>query len=88
MTDLKTWFFTEDCYPDLPEQNSYDSIRVDLPNKYCDPENASRLYNQYLDIWCAADEMGLEIMLNEHHQTATEHTRHDTRYKELDDGGS
>ena len=71
MTDLKTWFFTEDCYPDLPEQNSYDSIRVDLPNKYCDPENASRLYNQYLDIWCAADEMGLEIMLNEHHQTAT-----------------
>ena len=71
MTDLKTWFFTEDCYPDLPEQNSYDSIRVDLPNKYCDPENASRLYNQYLDIWCAADEMGLEIMLIEHHQTAT-----------------
>ena len=71
MTDLKTWFFTEDCYPDLPEQDSYDSIRVDLPNKYCDPENASRLYNQYLDIWCAADEMGLEIMLNEHHQTAT-----------------
>ena len=71
MTDLKTWFFTEDCYPDLPEQSSYDSIRVDLPNKYCDPENASRLYNQYLDIWCAADEMGLEIMLNEHHQTAT-----------------
>tara|TARA_B100000676_G_scaffold18196_1_gene15965 strand:+ start:2524 stop:3768 length:1245 start_codon:yes stop_codon:yes gene_type:complete len=71
MTDLKTWFFTEDCYPDLPEQNSYESIRVDLPNKYCDPENATRLYNQYLDIWCAADEMGLEIMLNEHHQTAT-----------------
>ena len=71
MTDLKTWFFTEDCYPDLPNHETYDSIRVDLPNKYCEPENASRLYNQYLDIWCAADEMGLEIMLNEHHQTAT-----------------
>ena len=71
MTDLKTWFFTEDCYPDLPPQDTYDSIRVDLPNQLCDPENASRLYNQYLDIWCAADEMGLEIMLNEHHQTAT-----------------
>ncbi len=71
MTDFKTWFFTEDCYPDLPDQDTYGSIRVDLPNKYCEPDNASRLYNQYLDIWCAADEMGLEIMLNEHHQTAT-----------------
>jgi alkanesulfonate monooxygenase SsuD/methylene tetrahydromethanopterin reductase-like flavin-dependent oxidoreductase (luciferase family) len=71
MSELKTWFFTEDCYPDLPPQDTYKSIRVDLPNQFCDPENASRLYNQYLDIWCAADEMGLEIMLNEHHQTAT-----------------
>ena len=43
MTDLKTWFFTEDCYPDEPELSSYDSIRVDLPNNYCDPENARRL---------------------------------------------
>ncbi len=68
---LKTWFFTEDCYPDLPDSDSYESIRVELPNRLCDPENASRLYHQYLDLWCAADELGLEIMLNEHHQTAT-----------------
>ena len=68
---LKTWFFTEDCYPDLPDPDSYESIRVELPNRFCDPENASRLYNQYLDLWCAADELGLEIMVNEHHQTAT-----------------
>ena len=27
--------------------------------------------HMYLDMWCAADEMGLEIMNNEHHQTAT-----------------
>ncbi len=71
MPDLKTWFFTEDCYPDLPPQDHWDSIRVELPNYLCDPENASRLYNQYLDLWCACDELGLEIMLNEHHQTAT-----------------
>ncbi len=68
---LKTWFFTEDCYPDLPDPDSYASIRVDLPNALCDPQNASRLYNEYLDLWCAADELGLEIMVNEHHQTAT-----------------
>lgn len=68
---LKTWFFTEDCYPDLPDPDTYASIRVELPNAHCDPQNASRLYNQYLDLWCAADELGLEIMVNEHHQTAT-----------------
>ncbi len=68
---LKTWFFTEDCYPDLPDPDSYDSIRVALPNRFCEPENASRLYHEYLDLWCAADEIGLEIMINEHHQTAT-----------------
>jgi len=28
---LKTWFFTEDCYPDLPPQDEWESIRVELP---------------------------------------------------------
>ena len=68
---MKTWFFTEDAYPNLPDAESYESIRVNLPNKYFDPELGADLYNMYLDIWGAADEMGLEIMLNEHHQTAT-----------------
>ena len=67
MTTMRTWFFTEDCYPDLPPQDEWDSIRVELPNQLCEPENAHRLYNEYLDIWCAADEMGLDIMVNEHH---------------------
>ncbi len=68
---MKTWFFTEDAYPNLPDAESYESIRVNLPNKHFDPELGADLYNMYLDIWGAADEMGLEIMLNEHHQTAT-----------------
>ena len=68
---MKTWWFTEDCYPNLPESSTYRSIRVDLPNKHCDPDTAHELYNRYLDLWCACDEIGLEIMLNEHHQTAT-----------------
>ena len=68
---MKTWWFTEDCYPHLPDADNYRSIRVDLPNALCDPEVASELYNRYLDLWCACDEIGLEIMLNEHHQTAT-----------------
>ncbi len=68
---MKTWWFTEDCYPYLPDSETYRSIRVDLPNIHCEPEKASELYNRYLDLWCACDEIGLEIMLNEHHQTAT-----------------
>ena len=68
---MKSWWFTEDCYPHLPDESTYRSIRVDLPNQNCDPEIASDLYNRYLDLWCACDEIGLGIMLNEHHQTAT-----------------
>jgi alkanesulfonate monooxygenase SsuD/methylene tetrahydromethanopterin reductase-like flavin-dependent oxidoreductase (luciferase family) len=68
---MKTWFFTEDAYPNLPDDESYESVRVNLPNKNFDPSLGADLYHMYLDIWGAADEMGLEIMLNEHHQTPT-----------------
>ena len=68
---MKAWFFTEDAYPYLHEAGLYESIRVDLPNNYYDPAKGADLYHMYLDLWCAADEMGLEIMINEHHQTAT-----------------
>ena len=68
---MKTWFFTEDAYPNLPDDETYESVRVNLHNKHFDPVLGADLYNMYLDMWGAADEMGLEIMLNEHHQTAT-----------------
>jgi alkanesulfonate monooxygenase SsuD/methylene tetrahydromethanopterin reductase-like flavin-dependent oxidoreductase (luciferase family) len=68
---MQTWFFTEDAYPYLPDAETYRSIRVNLPNRYYDPEKGADLYDMYLDLWCAADELGLEIMVNEHHQTAT-----------------
>ena len=68
---MRTWFFTEDAYPNLPDAESYESIRVNLPNKHFDPDTGADLYHMYLDMWCAADEMGLDIMNNEHHQTAT-----------------
>lgn len=47
------------------------SLRVTLPNELCDPVTASDLLNRYLDEWCLADEVGLDIMVNEHHSTAT-----------------
>ena len=68
---MRAWFFTEDAYPHLPAADTFESIRVNLPNKHFDPETGADLYHMYLDLWCAADEMGLEIMNNERHQTAT-----------------
>lgn len=68
---MQTWFFTEDAYPYLPAVETYESIRVNLPNRHYDPVIGAELYDMYLDLWCAADEIGLEIMVNEHHQTAT-----------------
>jgi alkanesulfonate monooxygenase SsuD/methylene tetrahydromethanopterin reductase-like flavin-dependent oxidoreductase (luciferase family) len=47
------------------------SLRVTLPNRLCDPAVASDLLNRYLDEWCLADELGLDIMVNEHHSTPT-----------------
>jgi alkanesulfonate monooxygenase SsuD/methylene tetrahydromethanopterin reductase-like flavin-dependent oxidoreductase (luciferase family) len=66
---MKTWFFTETAYPYLPEE--YESIRVVLPNRIYNPRVGAELYHRYLDEWLHAEEMGLDIMINEHHQTAT-----------------
>jgi alkanesulfonate monooxygenase SsuD/methylene tetrahydromethanopterin reductase-like flavin-dependent oxidoreductase (luciferase family) len=68
---MKAFFFTEDAYPQLPDPESYRSIRVELPNRHYDPAIGADNYHQYLDMWLMAEELGLEIMLNEHHQTAT-----------------
>ena len=68
---MKTWFFTEDAYPYLPDPSEYESIRVNLPNRHFDPIKGAEAYNMYLDLWLEAEAHGLEIMVNEHHQTAT-----------------
>ncbi len=68
---MRTYWFTEDAYHKLPDSDTYESIRVNLPNSNFDPKTGHELYNWYLDLWGMADEMGLDIMNNEHHQTAT-----------------
>ena len=67
---MRVYHFSEQPYPDawLPDPTS---LRVTLPNRLCDPAVASRLLNRYLDEFCLADEVGLDIMVNEHHSTAT-----------------
>ena len=68
---MKAWHFSETAYPYLPPVDTYSSVRVTLPNRHYDPEKGAALWDRYLDEWCVADDEGVEVMLNEHHQTAT-----------------
>jgi alkanesulfonate monooxygenase SsuD/methylene tetrahydromethanopterin reductase-like flavin-dependent oxidoreductase (luciferase family) len=58
-------------YPHLPPFDELSTIRVSLPNAHFDPKIGADLYNRYLDEHVIADELGLNMMVNEHHQTAT-----------------
>ena len=68
---FRAFVFTEMPYPHLPGDDSFESVRVSLPNELYDPEIGYQLYEKYFDIYRRADELGLDIMLNEHHSTAT-----------------
>ncbi len=70
---MKFYFFTEMPYPDLPDDYAerYGTARVTLPRAIVDPETMRAHFERYLDMHAYADEMGLNVMLNEHHQTAT-----------------
>jgi alkanesulfonate monooxygenase SsuD/methylene tetrahydromethanopterin reductase-like flavin-dependent oxidoreductase (luciferase family) len=68
---MRAWHFSENAYPYLPPADTYSSIRVTLPNRNYDPAKGADLYHRYIDEWLIAEDEGVEIMLNEHHQTAT-----------------
>jgi len=68
---FRAWTFTEMPYPYLPPADSYGSLRVTLPSRIYDPELGHQLYAKYFDLYQAADGLGLDMMLNEHHSTAT-----------------
>ncbi|WP_424139856.1 LLM class flavin-dependent oxidoreductase [Roseomonas chloroacetimidivorans] len=67
---MRIFHFTEQPYPEAwnPE---FESLRISLPNRHCDPVKAADLLHRYQDEWVLADELGLDIMVNEHHSTAT-----------------
>jgi alkanesulfonate monooxygenase SsuD/methylene tetrahydromethanopterin reductase-like flavin-dependent oxidoreductase (luciferase family) len=67
---MQVSYFTEQAY--YPAWNHHKgSLRVNLPNEMCDPKIAGDLFHRYYDEWKLADELGFNIMVNEHHQTAT-----------------
>jgi alkanesulfonate monooxygenase SsuD/methylene tetrahydromethanopterin reductase-like flavin-dependent oxidoreductase (luciferase family) len=69
---MRVWYFSEMAYhPAWEEGLSRGSLRVVLPNKNFDPKVGHGLLNRYLDEFALCDEVGLDIMVNEHHSTAT-----------------
>jgi alkanesulfonate monooxygenase SsuD/methylene tetrahydromethanopterin reductase-like flavin-dependent oxidoreductase (luciferase family) len=67
---MRVFQFTEQPYPSVWNDHG-GSLRVNLPNRRLDPKIAADLFHRYYDEWQLCDELGLDIMLNEHHSTAT-----------------
>src|SRR5438309_8791809 len=67
---MHVMYFTEQpmsAYP-ADEGLEFGATALTFSNKHYDPAAASRLYNEYLEQYIYAEEMGVEgIMLNEHH---------------------
>jgi len=68
---MKTWHFSESAYHHFPPEEEYESVRVTMPSRHYDPKIGADLYHRFIDEWCLADEEGLNVMINEHHQTPT-----------------
>ena len=67
---MKVWHFSEMAYHPGWEELG-DSLRNVIPSRVYDPKVGADLYHRYLDEWALCDELGLNIMVNEHHSTAT-----------------
>src|SRR5579884_3802326 len=67
---MQVWHFSEMAYhPAWPQLT--DTYRVLVPSRLYDPKLGADLYHRYLDEWALCDELGINIMTNEHHATAT-----------------
>ncbi|HEY0422372.1 MAG TPA: LLM class flavin-dependent oxidoreductase, partial [Rhodopila sp.] len=69
MTHMELWNHCENPYPFVPAEvlDAAESVRASLPNKYCDPEIAATLYDEVFDEYQLCDDIGLNIVTNEHH---------------------
>ena len=67
---MKIWEFTEQ--PNHPVWDATkEPLKNILPNGHIDPRKAADLYDEYMEQWQICDEIGINIMVNEHHATAT-----------------
>jgi alkanesulfonate monooxygenase SsuD/methylene tetrahydromethanopterin reductase-like flavin-dependent oxidoreductase (luciferase family) len=66
---MELWNHCENPYPFVPAEvlDAAPSVRASLPNKYCEPEIAARLYDEVFAEYQHCDDIGLHIVTNEHH---------------------
>jgi alkanesulfonate monooxygenase SsuD/methylene tetrahydromethanopterin reductase-like flavin-dependent oxidoreductase (luciferase family) len=66
---MQLWNHCENPYPFVSAEilDAADSARASLPNRYCDPTIAARLYDEVFEEYAACDDLGLHIVTNEHH---------------------
>jgi alkanesulfonate monooxygenase SsuD/methylene tetrahydromethanopterin reductase-like flavin-dependent oxidoreductase (luciferase family) len=69
---MKVWHFSEMAYPQAWDEG-YDrgTFRVTVPNSHYDPKTGADVYHRHYDEFQLCDELGINIMLNEHHSTLT-----------------
>jgi len=68
---FRAYAFTEMGYPYLPPRPFFESNCASVPDEFYDPDFGYELYNKCYDIYAAAHALGLDVMVNEHHSTAT-----------------
>jgi alkanesulfonate monooxygenase SsuD/methylene tetrahydromethanopterin reductase-like flavin-dependent oxidoreductase (luciferase family) len=68
---MRLFYHCDMSYPQWPAPDQYDTAIVTLPNRYFDPAVGHDLYKRYIDEFVFADQVGLDLMVNEHHQTPT-----------------
>jgi alkanesulfonate monooxygenase SsuD/methylene tetrahydromethanopterin reductase-like flavin-dependent oxidoreductase (luciferase family) len=67
---MRVWHFSE--MPYTPAWTcEEDTLRVTLPNSFYDPKLGHEIYKRQFDNYLLADELGFDLMSNEHHSTAT-----------------
>jgi len=69
---MRVYHFSEIAYPQAWDAGrAHGSFRVTLNNQLFDPALGGEVINRHLDEFMLCDDLGLDIMLNEHHSTAT-----------------
>ncbi len=63
---MRIWLFTEQSYHPAWERID-GSLRVTPPSSVMDPRTVADLYHRYLDELVLGDQLGFDIMINEHH---------------------
>lgn len=66
---FRTYYFSEEPYPFVPHTEFVHTARTTMPNRWFDPDAGHEVYHKYMDLVKAADELGLDVMFNEHHST-------------------